>query len=187
MFRKSLMFLLVAGIFATFGLAASALFTSQATVTDNAFTTGSLVLTASPTSAAITFSNMAPGDQVTAPITLTNSGTLDLRYAMQGAATNTDSKNLAAQLVLSIKSGVSQCSNAGFGGSGTSIYSGPLSTGAFGNPATGQQAGDRLLSAGANEVLCFNASLPLDTGNAFQNSTTTTTFTFSGEQTQNNP
>jgi len=187
MFRKSLMFLLVAGILATFGLAASALFTSQATVTDNAFTTGSLVLTASPTSAAITFSNMAPGDQVTAPITLTNSGTLDLRYAMQGAATNTDSKNLAAQLVLSIKSGVSQCSNAGFGGSGTSIYSGPLSTGAFGNPATGQQAGDRLLSAGANEVLCFNASLPLDTGNAFQNSTTTTTFTFSGEQTQNNP
>jgi spore coat-associated protein N len=187
MFRKSMIVLLVAGILATFGLAASALFTSEATVSDNAFATGSLVLTASPTSAAITLSGMAPGDQVTAPISMSNGGTLDLRYALQVSATNTDNKNLADQLVLTIKSGVAQCSNAGFGASGTSVYSGSLSTAAFGNPATGQHAGDRLLSAGTNEVLCFNASLPVDTGNAFQNAATTATFTFSGEQTKNNP
>ena len=187
MFRKSLVFLLVAGILATFGLAASALFTAQATVTDNTFTTGTLALTASPTSAAITFSNMAPGDQVTAPITLTNSGTLDLRYAMQTAATNVDNKNLAGQLALKIKTGVTTCSNAGFDGSGTSVYTGSLDSAAIGDPATGQQTGDRSVSASANEVLCFNASLPVDTGNAFQNATTTATLTFSAEQTKNNP
>ena len=187
MLRKSLMLLVAAGLLAMLGLAASALFTSQATVTGNSFTTGSLVLTASPTSAAITLSNMAPGDKVTAPITLSNDGTLDLRYAMASSSTNTDNKNLNGQLVLSIKSGVTDCTNTGFSGSGTSVFSGSLSAAQFGDPATGQQAGDRALSAGANEVLCFNASLPVDTGNAFQNAATTATFTFDAEQVKNNP
>ncbi len=187
MLRKSLMLFAVAGLLATLGLAASALFTSQATVTDNTFTTGSLVLTASPTSAAITFNNMAPGDQVTAPITLTNAGTLDLRYAMTSTSTNTDNKNLANQLVLSVKSGVTDCSNTGFGASGSSVYSGSLSAALFGDPTQGQQLGDRTLSAGGSEVLCFNASLPASTGDAFQNAATTATFTFDAEQVKNNP
>ena len=187
MFRKSLMLLALAGLIATMGLAASALFTSQATVTDNSFTTGKLVLTASPTSAAITLSNMAPGDEVTAPITLTNSGSLDLRYAMTSASTNTDNKNLADQLVLSIKSDVTDCSNAGFAGSGSSLYAGSLSSASFGDPNQGEQAGDRALSPAANEVLCFNASLPADTGDAYQDAATTATFTFDAEQVKNNP
>ncbi len=187
MLRKSLVLLVIAGLLATLGLAASALFTSQATVDSNTFTTGTVVLTAAPTSAAITFNNMAPGDQVTAPVTMTNAGTLDLRYAMTSASTNTDSKNLAGQLALQIKSGVTDCSNAGFGASGTSVYSGTLSTALFGDPTPGQQAGDRTLAAGTNETLCFNASLPVSTGNAYQNATTTATFTFAGEQIKNNP
>jgi predicted ribosomally synthesized peptide with SipW-like signal peptide len=187
MFRKSLMLLALAGLVATMGLAASALFTSQATVTDNSFTTGTLVLTASPTSAAITLSNIAPGDEVTAPITLTNSGSLDLRYAMTSASTNTDNKNLADQLVLSIKSGVTNCSNSGFGASGSSLYAGSLGAAEFGNPNQGAQAGDRNLAPAGDEVLCFNASLPATTGNAFQDAATTATFTFDAEQVKNNP
>ena len=57
----------------------------------------------------------------------------------------------------------------------------------FGNPAQGNQAGDRSLAAAANEQLCFVATLPLATGNAFQNATTTVSFTFDAEQTKNNP
>ncbi|CAG0947306.1 spore coat-associated protein N [Anaerolineae bacterium] len=187
MFRKSLTLLVVAGILATFGLLASAYFTSQATVTNNTFTTGTLNLTVAPTTAALTFNNMAPGDAVTAPITVTNSGSLALRYAMTSTSTNTDSKGLAAQMTLAIKSGVTACTNGGFAASGTSIYSGTLGSALFGDPATGSQAGDRTLVASANEVLCFQATLPANSGNAYQSAATTATFTFDAEQTANNP
>jgi len=39
----------------------------------------------------------------------------------------------------------------------------------------------------SNEVLCFRFTLPIGTGNALQNQSTTATFTFDAEQTANNP
>ena len=57
----------------------------------------------------------------------------------------------------------------------------------IGNPAQGAQTGDRTLNAGASETLCFNVSLPLSTGNAYQALSTTATFAFDAEQTANNP
>ena len=69
----------------------------------------------------------------------------------------------------------------------TSVYSGTLNSAAIGDPTQGAQAGDRTLASGANEQLCFAWSLPLATADAFQGATTTTTFTFAAEQTQNNP
>ena len=41
--------------------------------------------------------------------------------------------------------------------------------------------------AAASDDLCVVADLPLATGNAYQNSTTTVTFQFDAEQTKNNP
>ncbi len=165
------------------------LFTSTASVPSNTFTTGTVTISTSPTSALVTFSAMAPGDQVTNPITVTNAGTLDLRYAVTSATTE---NTLAGELDLSIKSGVVTCTNAGFGGSGTVIY-GPADLGnttainVVGDPAQGAQAGDRTLAAAANEILCFNVSLPLAATNAAQGLTTTATFSFQAEQTRNNP
>ena len=51
----------------------------------------------------------------------------------------------------------------------------------------GAQAGDRTLAGAASEVLCFQAALPSATTSTYQGATTTATFTFSAEQTQNNP
>ena len=176
----------VGGVLGSRGLA---LFTSTATVGSNTFTTGSVSLTTSPTTALVTFANMAPGDQVTAPITVTNAGTLALRYAV----TSTTTENvLATQLQLTIKSGVTTCTNAAYAASGTLIYTAAAlgnttAVNVVGNPAAGAQAGDRTLAAAANEVLCFNATLPVATGNAFQSLTSTATFSFQGEQTANNP
>lgn len=192
MVRTTLVLLLAAGLLAGLASVGSALFTSTATVDANTFTTGTIILETNPTTALVTFSNMAPGDQVTAPIVVTNNGTLQLRYAVTSVATNTDNKGLRSQLVLTVKSGVTDCSNSGFGSSGTQLYSGVLGsdspgTNIIGNPAQGEQAGDRTLNAGNNETLCFNVSLPLGTGNAYQNATTTATFSFQGEQTANNP
>ena len=165
-----------------------ALFTDTASVPANTFSTGTVDINTAPLSALVTFSGMAPGDQVTNPITVTNAGTLQLRYAVTSTTTE---NTLAAQLDLTIKSGVTTCTNAGFSVDGTVVYAtGDLgsTTGVnvIGNPAQGFQANDRTLNASANEVLCFNVSLPLATGNAFQGLSTTATFAFQAEQTANN-
>ena len=190
MFKRALGLLIVTGLLAGFAKSGSALFTSAATISANTFTTGTLELTTSPTTALVTFSNMAPGDQVTAPVVVTNNGTLDLRYAITATATNPDSKSLMSQLVLTLKSGVTTCTNAGFSVDGTQLYAGALGSTAginvVGDPSAGAQSGDRNLSANTNETLCFNVTLPLGTGNAYQNATTTATFTFAAEQTINN-
>ena len=174
---------------AVLALTALALFTDTQSVPSNTFTTGSVDISTAPTSALVTFSGMAPGDQVTNPITVTNAGTLQLRYAVTSTTTE---NTLAGQLDLTIKSGVTTCTSAGFGVDGTVVYAaGDLgNTSAInliGNPAQGSQAGDRTLNASASEVLCFNVSLPSSTGNTYQGLTSTATFAFQAEQTSSNP
>jgi hypothetical protein len=179
------------------GTFTSAIFTDSATMPSSTFSTGTVDIDLSDSdetnadnlvTSDITFSAMAPGDQVTAPITVTNNGSLDLRYAV----TSTTTENvLAAELDMTIKSGVTTCTDAGFGASGTVEYgAGDLGsttgTNVIGNPTQGADAGDRTLAAGASEVLCFNVKLPLAATNASQGVTTTATFDFQAEQTKNN-
>lgn len=190
--RRPLLLILGAALtVATIGVGAAslALFTSTANVPANAFTTGSVVISTNPVTALVTFAAMAPGDAVTAPITVSNTGTLDLRYAISSVATNADTKALKDQLVLTIKSGVATCTNAAYAATGTIEYTGDLdsTTGKLvGDASTGADPGDRVLLAATNEVLCFHVSLPSATTSAFQAATTTATFTFDAEQTKNN-
>lgn len=181
--------IVMAALVALLSVSVMGLFTDTASVPANTFATGTVDISTSPVSALVTFSGMAPGDQVTAPVTVTNAGTLQLRYAVTSSTTE---NTLAGQLDLTIKSGVTTCTNAGFGTDGTVVYAtGDLgsTTGVnvVGDPAQGAQAGDRTLNASANEVLCFNVSLPSSTGNTFQGLTTTATFSYQAEQTTNNP
>ncbi len=192
MLKKLLM--VVIAVTALVGLigVASALFSDQKVIDDNLFTSGTVVLNTDPTDVVVTFSNMAPGDAFTAPITVTNNGTLQLRYAVTSVATDIDDKHLNGQLDMTIKTGVTDCSNSGFGTDGSAIY-GAADLGSVaginvvGDPTQGAQAGDRALNANASEVLCLNVKLPLSTGNVFQGAATTATFTFNAEQTKNNP
>lgn len=171
-----------------FTIASLALFTDQETVGGNAFSSGTVDLLATPATAVVTAPAMAPGDQVTAPLDVANSGTLELRYS---ATSTTTEDSLASELVLTIKSGVSVCDDANWTADGTVEYTGVLgSTGTsvlFGSAVQGAQAGDRVLPAGVNELFCMNVTLPLAATNAAQGQTTTATFTFDAEQTSNNP
>ena len=177
MCRRSLSFLIVAGLLATLFLTvATALFTSLATVPSNAFTTGTLDIGVAPASALITYTNRAPGDEVTQPLTVTNAGSLPLSYAMTTTVTADNGKSLATQLTLTVKSNVADCSNAGWISSGNALYNGALASAYVGDPVSG--AGDRQLAAGASEVLCFHATLPLTTTNTDQQASTTVTFVF---------
>jgi hypothetical protein len=134
---------------------------------------------------------MAPGDSITDDIVVTNAGSLQLRYAITSTATNADAKGLKDQLTMVVNTvDVTTPGTPCDDFDGTQLYSGDVdgSTGAIvGDTTAGSQAGDRTLAASASETLCFRVSLPSATGNAFQNATTTATFTFGAEQTANNP
>lgn len=161
------------------GMSSLALFTNSKDAT-SAFSTGTINLTLSPTTV-FTASAIMPGNSGSQTLTVTNGGTGAARYAMATSATNTDGLGLATQLQLTIKAGTCP-------GGGAALY-GPAAVGAaaLGSPAAGAQAGDRALAAGASETLCFSWSLASATGNAYQGATTAATFTFSSEQTSNNP
>jgi predicted ribosomally synthesized peptide with SipW-like signal peptide len=191
MVKKILFTLIAVGLLsAVSGLGGLAVFTDQDTVDANTFTTDSLDMSTNPTTALVTFSNMAPGDEVTAPLTVNNDSTaLELRYAVSSTTTE---DTLAAQLDLTIKENVTTCTNAEFDTDGTVVY-GAADLGSMaginviGDPTQGADAGDRVLAASANEVLCFNVELPLTTDDTYEGLTTTATFTLDAEQTVNNP
>ena len=126
----------------------------------------------------IEMGNMKPGDIKYAPLTIANAGTLGFTYSMATAATNTDSKGLAAQLTLGVKKVATEaaCDSAGVGYAAsleTMTASGALSAGAIAS---------RSLAATASEVACFRVELPSGSGDTFQGATTTATFTFSATQ-----
>ncbi|MDP6452882.1 MAG: TasA family protein [SAR202 cluster bacterium] len=165
-----------------------AVFNDTESVGSNSFSTGTVDVSAAPASAVVSLTNMAPGDLVTAPLTVSNAGSLEMRYALTSVTTE---NTLAAQLDMTIKTGVSTCSTGGFAADGTALY-GPGDMGSasginmIGDPTTGAQSGDRTLIAASNEVLCIQVSLPLGTGNSFQGLTTAASLNFAAEQTTNN-
>ncbi len=184
----------------TLGVATTqALFTDTEAVGANALTTGTVDISSSPTSAVVTASAMAPGDRTTGTMTVTNAGSLQLRYAIQRSATNTDSKALRDSLRLRVGlRGGASCDFPYYNADGsattvtddTVLYEGlgfPATAGdTVGSIAAGSQSGDRVLAASANEVLCASVVLPSSAGNSLQNATTTATFDFVAEQTANN-
>ena len=178
--RRAMLAIVLGSSLAMLGAGAMSLavFTDSAG-TDSAWTTGTIILGVSPTTV---FSPgvVMPGDFGEATVTVANTGTGALRYAMSSSADNTDGKGLRSQLALTIEAGA--CGST----TGT-LYSGTLQGALFGSNAQGPQAGDRPVAAGASDLLCFAWDLPLvTTGNAFQDATTTATFTFDAEQTKNN-
>lgn len=177
----------VAGAAGALTITSLALFTDSAAVDSNTFTTGSVDINAAPATALVAATAMAPGDQDTAPLTVSNDGTLDLRYAVESTTTE---DTLAAELVLTIKSGVTTCDDANWAATGTTLYSGRLGSMAtdaiIGSSAAGADVGDRTLTAGNSEVLCINVTLPLSTTTG-EGVTTTATLNFIAEQTANNP
>lgn len=174
----------------TGAVASTALYTDSGDVSANAFSSGTLDISTGTTSAWLTLATMAPGAKVVAPLTVTNGGTLEMRYAVTSTSTE---NTLAGQLNLTIKTGITagNCTADNFASAGTTVYGADdlgstAGLNVIGNPAQGGQSGDRTLAAGTSEVLCAQVQLPLGTGNTFQGTSTTATFALAAEQTANN-
>ena len=177
--------------------ATGAIFTDSDAVTGNEFVTGTVALDASPTSSLVAFSGgMAPGDSTSGELTVSNSGSLELRYAL---TSTTDEDALAAQLEMWVWAESDEvdalpntsCDTAPGANVASYIYEqldlgSTGGTNIIGDPTQGSQTGDRTLAASANELLCFYVELPVGTGNAFQGLTTTATFDIASEQVANN-
>jgi hypothetical protein len=177
--RRAMLAIVLGSSLAMLGAGAMSLAVFTDSDTNGAtWTTGTIILGVSPTTV-FTPGVVMPGDVGEQTVTVANTGTGALRYAMTGSATNTDGKGLRSQLNLTIDAGPCGATTA-------SIYSGTLQGAAFGSSAQGFQTGDRSVAAGTNDLLCFAWDLPLSTGNTFQDANTTATFTFDAEQTKNN-
>jgi len=187
---RILLVLMTVGVVAIgLGVASNAIWTDSDEVDANLFTTGSVILSTNPTTALVYFTSGAPGEDTTPQsLTVTNDGTMELRYAVTMTADNADTKSLYAELDLTIKDEGTSC--AAF--DGTDLY-GPdlpflLTGNLIGDPTAGAQANDRVLTtASPSEVLCFRVTLPSSAPNTVQAASTTAVFTFESEQTANNP
>ncbi|HEY3057477.1 MAG TPA: hypothetical protein VGL99_00725 [Chloroflexota bacterium] len=103
----------------------------------------------------LSMDNLVAGDNFDAELTISNSGSLALTYAMS-TITSGDA-TLANALQLTLRARTAQpCSDR----DGAVLYSGALAGAALGDPAHGVQAGDRSLAPGASEVLCFTLAAP---------------------------
>jgi len=184
--------IIVAVLAASITAGAMAVFTDQQTNPDNVFTTGTVILGIDPATAMFTVSDMAPGDVEYDGLEVTNDGSLELRYAM--TTTADDTSTLDEQLDLTID----VVTDPGIDGNWytdddvvgePNIYGpdGVLSSALFGDPAQGEDAGDRTVASSASERLRFKAMLPLDTDNSYQGATCTVAFVFDAEQTVSNP
>lgn len=168
-------------------LASTAVFGSEDAPASNVFTAGTVDITTAPATSIISMSNMAPGDAQYGTVTVTNSGTLEHRYALRASVKNTGPGALSDAIMVTVKENVTSCSAAGFAATGITLaQQGPLTALAIGDPARGQQAGDRIMGAQQQETLCIKAELPAGASDQVQGSATTATFTFSAEQTRNN-
>ena len=182
--------LVVASLLGLTSLATGAVFTGADSL-GSQFVAGRVSLSDGLAELPLTLGGITPGGSVVGAVHLSNSGTLAERYSIVTTADTSADEFLAAQLRLTVKTGVSTCTEAGFGASGTSLYSGPLATAAdthiIGDPAQGAQPGDRDLAAGSHEDLCMQVSLPAATDDTYENRTADVMMTFDAEQTADNP
>ena len=160
------------------GVGTWAYFLDTETSTDNTLAAGTLDLSwtnASGVPLPFNVDSIAPGETVEARITINNTGSLQLRYAMTTDVVSGTA--MANQL---------QCRLYDYQNS-VDLYNGSLSGAYFGDPAQGQQTGDRTVDGGSQDYLAIEITLPASTGNEFQGLTTNVTFNFIAEQVANNP
>ena len=162
-------------------LASSALLTDSKSAGPAAVTSGNVGLTLGTT----TFSNFAsaasaPGDAKYTLLTVTNSGSLALRYSATVTWSTSNALTQAMQFTLAWTTAVDNTTYLAkdVTASGTSIA-------LFGSSATGAQTGDRALAAAASDYLCVRELEP----STYSTNTVVSSnlsLTFDSEQTANN-
>ncbi len=179
--RRLLAALLLGSTVATVGAGASSLayFTDNSQSSSGQWSSGTIILGVTPTTTWGAL-NMFPGDTGRQTIHVANTGTGDLRYAMN-TAIGTNTNDVASQMTLAIASGTCPATGPVVGDVSAS---GALGSAAFGDLSTHT---GRTLAAGASEDLCFYWTFNSTADDTYQASAVGATFHFYSEQTANNP
>jgi predicted ribosomally synthesized peptide with SipW-like signal peptide len=137
-----------------------AVFTSSAQNTGNTFTAGTVNISLDKPNGAYYFdiTNIAPGDMGSSTVTVTNNGSLDLRYDLAESLTGALAGANGLQATVKDSNGVV-------------ITPGDT---------------NRVLAASMSEVLTVEWTLPIAAGNEFQGQSAQLGLTVNAEQTKNN-
>jgi hypothetical protein len=117
--------------------------------------------------------NMAPGDTAFGILHLENTGTLPLIYSLVASV---DTGGLADNLRFRLWPGPQCDEPPDETGVADVVIESTDGAVILGNPEVGIQDGDRAISVGESDVLCYSISLPLDATNSAQGETSTQTF-----------
>jgi spore coat-associated protein N len=149
-------------------------FTASAANPGNVFTTGTLLIGDSSSSALLNATGLKPGDSSSATVDITNTGSLDGDFALKTANAGGYTA-LLGQLDISVVDCGAWTSTAPSCTTGTtSVYSGKVN--ALTNASLGSFAG------GIKHRYKFTATLPSSTDDTFQGRTAQVDFTWSATQ-----
>jgi predicted ribosomally synthesized peptide with SipW-like signal peptide len=174
MFKKKLVTLLSTFLVGLMLIASgtNAIFTSH-DENDNPFTSGTVIVSLDKDSTQGEYyfevTNMAPGDTEERMITVTNTGTLELRFDLNHEF-DTNAGMLGDKLA------VSYYKFDGVDGNGDDIWT----------PITNPTNANLVLAAGASIPIKVDVHLPLDTDDVYQDTTALLNLRLSAEQTKNN-
>ncbi len=188
--RRLLLVVFLLAVLAGLALVSGAIFSDATRNEGMRLDVGTVDIATAPVTFELDAADLVPGDVVATPLVVRNDGSLELRYAITSTV---DDAVLADELLLTIRTGVTACDAVGADAAGT-LLAGPVRLGGLtgdtvlGDPARGQDPGDRVLAAGGSELLCFRAELPASaTEAAAAGRTVSSTLRLDAEQTAVNP
>jgi spore coat-associated protein N len=149
-------------------------FTASAANPGNVFTTGTLLISNSSSSALLNITGMKPGDSASSTVDITNTGSLAGDFVLK-TANATGSSALLGQIDLTVLDCGAWTTSAPSCSTGTTtVYSGKVSS--LTNSSLGNYAG------GIKHRYKFTATLPSSTNDTFQGLTAGTDFSWSATQ-----
>lgn len=158
----------------------SASFGDNETFGLNQLTSATVSVSVGPNTVPIDVRTMAPGDRFNGEIVIENDGTLPLRYALI-TELSPSTQDLLAVLEWTIAAAPvsGDCTSS----RRSQVFDGRVTAATFfGNPAFGEDPGDRVIAPGRTEVLCVEVELPLGVTNAFQGAEATVDLIMLAEQ-----
>lgn len=162
----------LAAVGITVGSGAS--FSASAANPGNVFTTGTLLISNSPSTALLNVTAMKPGDSSSATVDITNTGSLAGDFALKTANATGHTALLGQIDVMVLDCGAWTTTAPGCTTGTTSVYSGKVS--GLTNSSLGNYAG------GVKHRYKFTATLPASTDDTYQGKTAQVDFTWSATQ-----
>jgi spore coat-associated protein N len=149
-------------------------FTASAANPGNAFTTGTLMIGNTPSTALLTAGTMKPGDTASSTVDITNTGNLAGDFVLKTANTTGYAALLAQMDLVVLDCGAWTVSAPDCSSGTTTVYTGKVS--ALTSAALGSYAG------GIKHRYKFTATLPASTDDTFQGKTASVDFAWSATQ-----